>query len=91
MVRAEQQHRAQVLESLCLWSNNCGPDGARLLAQMLVVNVGLESLDLRNNSIAQGAQSLARGLQENRTLKSLNLMWNGVTATVAAQFLEAGG
>jgi Ran GTPase-activating protein (RanGAP) involved in mRNA processing and transport len=69
------------LQSLDLWSNSIGAEGAIVLADALKENTGLQSLNLGSNSIgAEGAKALADALKVNTALQSLNLWSNSIGA-----------
>eukprot|EP00050_Salpingoeca_kvevrii_P016353 m.54731 g.54731 ORF g.54731 m.54731 type:complete len:673 (+) comp6864_c0_seq3:150-2168(+) len=80
------------LSSLTLEWNAIGAldGGIAGLAEGLGCNLGLRSLDLRNNQISPaGARCLAAALQCNRTLENLDLRWNNIGSAGAKALLCA--
>ena len=78
------------LEVLYLGDNNIGDEGARCIADMLVVNKSLQDIDLSSNKInAKGAKYLADALKENDTLKELAIDNNNIGDGGAVRITEA--
>ena len=72
------------------FSGFIGDVGAEALADVLMVNDVLKSLNLRGNRIGdKGATMLSKALKKNRTLESLNLDGNQITKQGAIQLLAA--
>ncbi|GBG35257.1 Hypothetical Protein FCC1311_114802 [Hondaea fermentalgiana] len=69
---------------------NIGAEGATALANALVKNESLQSLNLWSNKIgAEGARALANALASNESLQTLDLDWNNIGLEGAAALANA--
>ncbi|KAH3722535.1 hypothetical protein Pelo_18759 [Pelomyxa schiedti] len=72
-----------------MW-NRIGAEGASKIAESLVSNKSLVSLDLGNNSIGdEGASKIAESLVSNKSLVSLDLGYNSIGAEGASKITDS--
>jgi len=84
----------ETLNTLNLWVSldfcHIGPQGTKVLSEVLKENSTLTHLEVRVNHIGEeGAKYLADGLKVNHTLKSLHIYDNGIGAEGTKSISEA--
>ena len=77
------------LQTLKLWNNNIGSDGATALAEGLKSCTNLQTLNLGSNSIgSDGATALAEGLKSCTNLQTLDLHHSNIGSDGATALAE---
>eukprot|EP00808_Paulinella_micropora_P023624 g11902.t1 len=78
------------LQTLDLYNNNIGPDGAKAIGKALELNQTLRELNLRYNKIGDdGANAIGEALKVNTTVQTLNIGYNNLGEKGAALIAEA--
>ena len=87
LAKALEENATTQLQTLQLWDNPIGSEGAVAFADMLATNKSLTELNMRGCSIQeQGAICLAKALEKNFTVKKFDISENPIGSRGAVAF-----
>ena len=90
LAKALEENTATQLQTLVLWGNPIGSEGAVAFADMLAANKSLTELNMRDCSIQEeGAVVFASMLKKNQCLKTLYLHGDSVGVEGALELIES--